>query len=152
MSGASSTWGFGTTFCGRSHVLGDGSYVTTKWVVLAGVPVLPLSCWRHLKCRDEDSAVYAGDGGVIQTSESFYILDRLPLRWRYFGKQALMSLMLSIWIIAAFPVFSGVLALNQAQRWFLFYFVLIGYYIVLPAGLLIFIGILFDRIWKEVDA
>jgi hypothetical protein len=38
--------GFGTKYLGKSDKHADGSYIATKWIVLAHVPVLPLQSYR----------------------------------------------------------------------------------------------------------
>jgi hypothetical protein len=38
--------GFGTSIYGKRDFLADGSYVTTKWVVLFWIPILPLNSMR----------------------------------------------------------------------------------------------------------
>lgn len=48
--------GFGTGFCGKRDFRKDGSYVTTEWVVLFGVPIVPISSVRILgRYKDEDA-------------------------------------------------------------------------------------------------
>ena len=159
MSDASSVLGFGTSFVGRFEVMADGSYVTTKWIVLGGLPVCPLSCWRHSPWQGLDDAVshqpymdeehkpmFSGESG-FRHAENYMSSERLPLQWRYFGKQGLCSLCLVLWVIAAFPVFGRALVLSYAQEAVAFYALLLGYYVILPLALILFIGVFFDRIW-----
>lgn len=43
--------GFGTTYYGQRAFERDGSYVTTKWVIAAAVPLLPLGSIRVKPAR-----------------------------------------------------------------------------------------------------
>jgi hypothetical protein len=46
--------GVGTTFYGRANPGKDGSYVVTKWVVIAFVPMVPLGSLRVLPVSQSD--------------------------------------------------------------------------------------------------
>jgi hypothetical protein len=81
--------GFGTTFYGRRLRRPDGSYVTTKWFILAFLPILPLESAR-LKdsrrgfSRQEYEALE--DIGldwvqVLNTYVYVYLLFPLSLYW-----------------------------------------------------------------------
>lgn len=97
--------------------------------------------------------MFSGDNGMfLQNNEDFFLSERLPFRWPYFGKQCLSSLALILWLIAAFPVFAQVLVLNQAHRALAFYALMLGYYMVLPVVIILFIGVFFDRIWGDLRA
>ena len=92
--------------------------------------------------------MFGGDNPIfLQNNENFFLSERLPFRWHYFGKQCLSSLALVLWVIAAFPVFAQVLAFDQALRIPELYALMLGYYIVLPVVILLLIGVFFDRIW-----
>ena len=64
--------GFGTREFGRPDVLPDGSYVTTKFVVLLFIPVWPLET-RRIRYRVKKL--------IDRVEISRYILKRLPLCW-----------------------------------------------------------------------
>jgi hypothetical protein len=43
-----SVGGFGTEYHGRKRC-GDGTFITTKWVVLFALPLIPLSSWHVIQ-------------------------------------------------------------------------------------------------------
>lgn len=49
--------GFGTRLYGARDFLPDNSYVTTKWIVLAYMPIVPLSSMR---VRPSEGSIYLG--------------------------------------------------------------------------------------------
>ena len=94
--------------------------------------------------------MFSGDNAIfLQNNEDFFQSERLPFRWPYFGKQCLTSLALILWLVAAFPVFAQVLEFNQAQQILAFYVLMLGYYMILPVAILLFIGVFFDRLWSD---
>lgn len=161
MSGASNVLGFGTAFRGRFELKGDGSYVTAKWIVVAGLPVYPLSCWRHHPYRDiedsvsrqpyqdEESKILFSGENSFRNSESCQAAERVALRWCYVGKQLLCSLGLILWLLVAFPVFRQVIVLTGSQNPTAVFSLLIGYFVLLPFVLVLLIGVCFDRIWGK---
>lgn len=164
MSAASNVLGFGTAFRGRFELASDGSYITTKWVVLAGLAILPVACWRHRPRRDLDDGVshvpyqdearkvlFAGDT-TFRDDEHLPQAERVPLRWRYVGKQLLCSLGLIVWLIAALPVFRVIIHLNTVPRPGAAFGLLIGYFAVFPFLLTYLISIGFDRFGGRPDA
>lgn len=75
--------GTGTKYYGeREHDRG-GMYITTKWIVLLGLPLLPLSSWRVFPQNDgipQDHS-HLLSSGASMTEES-YEAHRVPLNWR----------------------------------------------------------------------
>jgi len=67
--------GFGTAFCGQCDFRPDGSFVTTEWITAAYVPLIPLRSLRLARTREQDVNL------VVYRSESYSILDRLPVLW-----------------------------------------------------------------------
>ena len=67
--------GCGTKFYGSLEKLGDGSYITTKWITLFYIPILPVGSCRVIK---RNSAIYNA-GYVITESTEFSILEFLRL-------------------------------------------------------------------------
>ncbi len=64
--------GFGTTFYGKRDFRADGTYITTEWVVLAAIPIIPL---RSLRVR------YKGPGERsfpigIGSSDSYSVFEK----------------------------------------------------------------------------
>jgi hypothetical protein len=73
------TWsGVGTTYYGRRDKAVDGSYVTTKFVVIFFVPVIPLSSWRVLPVGERRFRVTGFSMGYSQN----YQATRVPFSWR----------------------------------------------------------------------
>jgi hypothetical protein len=78
--------GFGTMFYGESDVRQDRSFVTTEWVTLLHIPVLPL---RSLRVRrDTDSDLNA----IVLQSEGYAVVEPVPMAW---GQIALIYFFLS---------------------------------------------------------
>jgi hypothetical protein len=70
--------GFGTTFYGKRDFHSDGSYVTTKWIVLFFVPIIPLGSYR-VKYKGYSSVTY---GRSATTTESYIVYEELPINIR----------------------------------------------------------------------
>lgn len=77
--------GFGTTYYGERDYREDGSFITTHWIVLAFIPVIPLSSFR---------AIPNGDAGVpiVFGSRSYATFEKGAPNWKqvlstyaYFG-------------------------------------------------------------------
>ena len=164
MSVATNVLGFGTAFRGRFELANDGSYITTQWLVVGGLAVVPLSCWRHNPRRGLDDGVshvpyqdetrkvlFAGDT-TFRDNEHHPHAERIALRWRYVGKQLLCSLGLMAWLIAALPVFRLIIALNTVPRPGAAFGLLIGYFAVFPFLLTYLISAGFDKFGRGRDA
>jgi hypothetical protein len=63
--------GCGTRYYGRRDVQQDGSYVTTNWVSLFFVPVLPIASYRVLP-------IAGGYNYIVSRSRNF-LARRIPL-------------------------------------------------------------------------
>jgi len=66
--------GFGTMYYGKRDFWPDGSYVSTEWVILAWVPVVPLATNRITYTRP---SVYAE-----RDRSGYFIIEPLPLDLR----------------------------------------------------------------------
>ena len=75
--------GTGTKYLGeREHDIG-GTYITTKWVVIFMVPILPLSSWRVFPLDQgnfNDHSPLVGRE-ASETTQSFHATP-VPLNWR----------------------------------------------------------------------
>lgn len=71
--------GIGTTYYGECDFRADGSYVTTEWVSLFYLPLLPLKSVRLIRLRkgDVDSVAFS--------SKAVLVVERIPLHWRQVG-------------------------------------------------------------------
>lgn len=67
--------GFGTSYHGEGDFKNDGTYITTEWLVLGFIPVIPLSSHRLLSLPGVASE---GDFGLTQ--KRVYV-ERVPLNW-----------------------------------------------------------------------
>lgn len=67
--------GFGTAFCGQCDFRPDGSFITTKWITAAYVPIIPLRSFRLVRAASRDENL------VFYRSEGYNILEKLPVRW-----------------------------------------------------------------------
>ncbi|SRR6266851_833954 len=65
--------GCGTHYYGKQDKANDGSYVTTEWITLVYVPLIPLRSFRVLP-------VGKGTNWVVHSSQSYQAM-RVPLRW-----------------------------------------------------------------------
>ncbi len=66
--------GFGTKFYGRREREPDGSYISTLWVVLLHLPVLPLMSVRMLPIE--------GSAAIGIYSSRRFRQQRVPLNWK----------------------------------------------------------------------
>ena len=75
--------GTGTRYYGeREHDIG-GQYVTTLWIVVFGVPILPLSSWRVYPLDDGQFADHSYfHGREVHHFEQTFEATRVPLNWR----------------------------------------------------------------------
>ena len=75
--------GTGTKYYGSRERDIGGTYVTTKWVVLLGVPLVPLSSWRVFpqdegQFHDHRPLLNAEASHTTQAFEA----TRVPLNWK----------------------------------------------------------------------
>jgi len=97
------TWnGCGTRFYGQRDATEDGSYITTLWLSLVWVPVLPLASYRIRPTGE-------GFNVLVYRSDS-YTSYRVPLCWKQVR---------NVYLVAS-PIIAGVLFLNlaDAKGWF----------------------------------
>lgn len=59
--------GFGTTYYGERDFRPDGSFITTEWIILAFVPVIPLGSLRVIRTpqRDTNLVVYRSSKSIV---------------------------------------------------------------------------------------
>ena len=103
--------GTGTKYYGeREHDVG-GTYITTTWIVLLGVPILPLSSWRVYPLGDEQFQDHQPilNREASHTTRSFEA-QRVRLNWRQvLNVYAVVVplVVLALWALrCAFPGFS----------------------------------------------
>jgi hypothetical protein len=71
--------GFGTAFVGQRDFWSNGSYLTTEWIVLFFVPVLPLKTMRVRSVEYENSGFYQKEGYVIHQTMPIHIRQVLSV-------------------------------------------------------------------------
>ena len=100
--------GTGTRYYGeREHDIG-GTYITTKWIVVVGIPILPLSSWRVYPIGDNqyvDTSYFHGREASFGSQT--YQATRVPLNWRQVRNVYLVTLGVSgtiiWWLHRSFP-------------------------------------------------
>lgn len=65
--------GCGTKYYGRRDMAPDGSYVTTEWIVLAYVPLIPVGSFQVLP---------QGSSYYIVGRSTQYLVRRVSLNWK----------------------------------------------------------------------
>lgn len=91
--------GFGTSFCGATERMDDGTFITTQWLRFFFIPFVPIQSYR---------VSYAGTSTVSRESKSslYFIDERLPLHWGQVLKSY--ALLFSIPLLLPMPIlFAG---------------------------------------------
>jgi len=71
--------GFGTTFYGKREFRKNGSFITTEWIVLAYIPLIPIRSLRVSHRGPGEYRWYLGVG----SSEKYAVLEKkFPPNWR----------------------------------------------------------------------
>ena len=63
--------GFGTTYYGKRDYRADTSYITTEWIILAFVPLIPLGSLRVIRTPRRDTNM------VVYRSSKFIVVEKL---------------------------------------------------------------------------
>ncbi|MUG98382.1 hypothetical protein F7734_41205 [Scytonema sp. UIC 10036] len=66
--------GCGTKYYGKRELLSDESYITTEWIVIAYVPLIPIGSFR-VQPTGKSSYYIIG-------SSSEYLVRRVPFNWK----------------------------------------------------------------------
>ena len=75
--------GTGTKYLGAREYDRGGTYITTKWVVVLMVPIIPLSSWRVFPLEEERFQDHSAlVGGEASYSEQAVHATPVPLNWR----------------------------------------------------------------------
>jgi hypothetical protein len=110
--------GFGTTYYGQSEFDQDGTFITTKWIILGFVPLIPTS---SIRVQFADSGFFSGT--------SYDVIMEMPLN---------LAQVFKTWLYVAFLflIFAKVMdnsKLNPGLQW-----TLLGAAIALPLALRFF--------------
>ena len=108
---ANSFNGIGTSFYGQSRFESDGSFVQTKWFILAFFPLIPLGSARVIQQES---------GGIpfISSSTSYEVLEELPMDWTQVIKIYLYAIFIVAWvggfIVSTKPIPLKLIAIGSA--------------------------------------
>jgi len=97
--------GFGTAFYGEAEHHPDGSFITTKWIVAAYIPLIPLGSFR-----------LARSGNLFENSLShatFAVLEELPIFWSQVLRVYGFFLCVAAWYAISIWFFFSKLALDD---------------------------------------
>lgn len=99
--------GFGTKFYGEADLRSDGSFVTTEWVTALYVPLIPLRSFRFVRVR-------GGVNVVVFQSQSYAVLEKLPIYWPQVGRVYAFVIFAAAWwaamawlFLSKFGIFDG---------------------------------------------
>jgi hypothetical protein len=119
--------GIGTTYYGERDFLEDGSYLTTRWFVFLGVPIIPL---RSLRVR------YLGPGNPrfrigLSWSETYTVYGETSVNWKQVACVYSFALFIILWFLSVSWLFLWALhgTIGYSAASFLFWLILL----ILPA-------------------
>ncbi len=100
--GAYSINGFGTRYYGQRDFRPDGSYITTEWIVLAFVPIVPFRSLRVRYMGEGDSKAYLNGFG---TTHHYSIYEkRFPPNWKQVLSTYAFVSLTACWIYFVFAI------------------------------------------------
>ena len=70
--------GFGTAFYGQRDFREDGTYITTEWVALMCIPIIPIRSFRVRDLGPGEDTGFLGFG----SSENYEIHEKRPPNWK----------------------------------------------------------------------
>jgi len=86
--------GIGTTYYGQRDFASDGSFITTEWVVFAGIPLVPLRSLR-VCYQGAKSIVFP----IIHSEEKYLVLSKMPVDWIQVASTYGFILFLIAWVV-----------------------------------------------------
>ena len=90
--------GIGTTYYGERDKDAEGFYITTKFFVVASIPIIPLSSWRVRPVGKET--------GIMTRTQNYQTLPA-PMNWRQVLNVYLVAIALVAAAITALALFKG---------------------------------------------
>jgi hypothetical protein len=90
--------GLGTAYYGECDFRADGSYVTTEWIIVIFIPLLPFKSVRLIRVPSEDVNL------IVFNSTGYAIIERRPLHWGQVGRVYGFALLLVAYVAAYFEV------------------------------------------------
>lgn len=119
--------GIGTGFCGKKNIANDGTYQTTKWIVILHMPIIPIKTYRIKEIPSYN---------LNNTEENnFTEFEKLPIK---FDIRQVIETFLSYWV-----VFSGIILLIILLVQYKLYFPLL--YFLMTAGVIFMIYEIFFK-------
>jgi hypothetical protein len=94
---AYSLWGFGTGFRSDTPLLPDGTFITTKWITLFYVPIIPLRSYRVKYLGSSSEFHFTG----FSSTSQYHIMQKIPWDARKVTK-------FWLYIIAIIALFIGI--------------------------------------------
>ena len=67
-------WGFGTGFRSDTPLLQDGTFITTKWITLFYVPIIPLRSYRVKYLGSSSEFHFTG----FSSTSQYQIMQKIP--------------------------------------------------------------------------
>lgn len=83
--------GVGTIYYGQAEIRPDASFVTTEWIILFSIPLIPLRSFRVRRNRKADVEA------LVVHSTGYVVLEQLPLQWAQIFKTWLFVLVCGLW-------------------------------------------------------
>ncbi|MFZ2279220.1 MAG: hypothetical protein WAW39_15615 [Prosthecobacter sp.] len=113
--------GIGTAYYGECDFRADGSYVTTEWITVFFVPLLPFRSVRLIRVPSQDVNL------IVFISEGFAVIERGPLHWGQVGRVYGFALLLVAHVLACFevPQLIGLTWGMVAKPWWIFVCILL---------------------------
>jgi hypothetical protein len=71
---AYSIWGFGTGYRSDTSLLPDGTFITTKWITLFYVPIIPLRSYRVKYLGSSSEFHFTG----FSSTSQYQIIQKIP--------------------------------------------------------------------------
>jgi len=115
--------GFGTKYYGEADLRPDGSFITTEWITLAYLPVIPIRSYRLAR-------IPGGVTAVVYNSTSYAVFEKLPVHWPQVLRVYSFVLLAAGWTTAMMWIFFDQLAIFDRPNSAILMFVFIATLIV----------------------
>ncbi len=92
--------GFGTTLYGKTNIEKDGSYVATNWIIIAFIPIIPVSTYQ-VKDGSSDFQHY----GIGWSQKDKFLVKKIPLNLAQIFRTYLLMISFVVIIVALVKIF-----------------------------------------------
>jgi hypothetical protein len=87
--------GCGTRYYGKRDKLQDGSYITTEWITLFFIPIIPLRSFRVRSVSKQSTWAL-----IASAKDEKFMVARVPLNWKQVFKGYIaLGVIITIYII-----------------------------------------------------